>query len=130
MQRDRQVGDVADGDVQRHAVALVVDATRAHREDLALLRLLLGGVRDDQAGGGGLLGLERLDDDAVLERLERNRHVGSFDSQDVWAFCVRQSRSPSRGSSALVVVVSLTPRASAYRSVAIAREGKRTGGKN
>ena len=65
---------VADGDVERDAVAVVVDAARADREDLALLGLLLGGVRDDQAGRRGLLGLERLDDDAVLERLDGNRH--------------------------------------------------------
>ena len=61
---------VALGDVDRDALAGVVHATGAHGQDLALLRLLLGGVRNDQAGGGGLLGLERLDDDAVLERLE------------------------------------------------------------
>ena len=62
--------DVADGDVERDAVALVVDAARAHGEDGALLGLLLGGVRDDDAGGGGGLGLVGLDDDAVLERLD------------------------------------------------------------
>src|SRR6478735_5613914 len=42
----------------------------ADGEDLALLRLLLGGVGDDQAGCSGLLGLVRLDDDAVIERLQ------------------------------------------------------------
>ena len=65
---------VADGDVERDAVAVVVDATRADRQDLALLGLLLGGVRDDQAGGRGLLGVEGLDDDAVLEGLDVDRH--------------------------------------------------------
>src|SRR6478672_7124594 len=65
---------VADVDVERHAVALVVDATGTDREDLALLGLLLRGVRNDEPGRGGLLGLEALDDDAVLERLDGNRH--------------------------------------------------------
>ena len=62
--------DVADGDVERNAVAVVVDAARADGEDGALLGLLLGGVRNDDAGGGGRLGLVGLHDDAVLERLD------------------------------------------------------------
>src|SRR4051812_34171319 len=67
---------VADLDVERDPLlALVVEAARADRQDLALLGLLLGGVRDDQAGGRRLLGVERLDDDPVLERLDGNRHV-------------------------------------------------------
>src|SRR3954451_20854470 len=65
---------VADGHVEGDPVAVVVDATRTHAEDLALLGLLLGGVRDDQAGSRGLLGLEGLDDDPVLERLDVDRH--------------------------------------------------------
>src|SRR6478735_592031 len=65
---------VADADVERNAVAVVVDATRTDAQDLALLGLLLGGVRDDQAGSRGLLGLEGLDDDAVLEGLDVDRH--------------------------------------------------------
>src|SRR4029450_1555501 len=67
---------VADLDVERDPLlAVVVEPARADREDLALLRLLLGGVRNDQAGGRRLLGVERLDDDAVLERLDGDRHV-------------------------------------------------------
>src|ERR1700710_1647798 len=65
---------VADLDVERDPVAVVVDATRSDAEALALLGLLLGGVRDDQAGGCGLLGLQGLDDDPVLERLDVDRH--------------------------------------------------------
>ena len=42
----------------------------ADSQDLALLRLLLGGVGDDQAGGRRLLGLVGLYDDAVIERLQ------------------------------------------------------------
>jgi len=41
---------VADLHVHRHALGTgVVKAARAHRQDLALLGLLLGGVRDHQA---------------------------------------------------------------------------------
>src|SRR5687768_14499108 len=65
---------VADADVERDAVAVVVDPARAHGDDLALLRLLLGGVRDDETGRGGLLGFDRLDDKAILERLDGDRH--------------------------------------------------------
>src|SRR4051812_40118840 len=45
---------VADGDVQRDAVAVVVDAAGTDRLDLALLGLLLGGVGDDQTRRRGL----------------------------------------------------------------------------
>ena len=65
---------VAHGDVERNAVAVVIDAAGAHGHDLALLGLLLGGVGDDQATRGGLLCLDLLDDDAILERLDGNRH--------------------------------------------------------
>ena len=44
-------------------------------EYFTLLGLLLGGVRDDQAGGRGLLGFERADDNAVFEWLDADRHV-------------------------------------------------------
>src|SRR5882757_6479284 len=40
--------DIADGDVERQTVA-VLEAARAHGQDGALLGLLLGGVRNDQA---------------------------------------------------------------------------------
>src|ERR1700733_3856861 len=63
---------VADLNVDGYAGALVVETTRANRDDLALLGLLLRGVRDHEPGRGNLLGLERLDDNAVLERLENN----------------------------------------------------------
>src|SRR4051812_1382529 len=67
--------DVSDGDVEGDAVAAIVDATRANCQDFALLGLLLGGVGDDQAGGRGLLGFERTDENAVFERLDADRHV-------------------------------------------------------
>src|SRR5687768_10094878 len=72
--------DVTHVHVERNAVAVVVDAPGAHGDDRALLRLLLGGVRDDQTGGGGGLGLVGLDHDPVLQRLDvdlgSGRHVG------------------------------------------------------
>src|SRR6478672_5462034 len=90
-------------DVDRDAVAVVVDAAGADREDLALLGLLLRGVRDDQAGGGGLLGVERADDDAVLEGLDVDRHFGSTSTFSGTCFFRTWSRgglgTPSRGSS-------------------------------
>src|SRR5215467_3943414 len=64
--------DVADLHVNRDAVALVVEAAGAHREDGALLRLLLGRVRDHEARRRGGFGLVRLDHDPVLERLDGN----------------------------------------------------------
>src|SRR6195952_29356 len=68
---------VADVDVERDTVSVVVDATRTDAQDLALLGLLLRRVRDDQAGRRGLLGLQGLDDDPVLEGLDVDRHFRS-----------------------------------------------------
>src|SRR5262249_38853454 len=68
---------VADLHVDRDPVALVVEATWAHSEDRALLRLLLRGVGNDDARRRGGLGLVRLDQDAVLERLDRNLRRGT-----------------------------------------------------
>ena len=62
-------------DVERKALA-VLEAARTNGQDDALLGLLLGGVRNDQAGGRGLLGVERLDHNAVLERLDGNLGAG------------------------------------------------------
>src|SRR4051812_12249325 len=69
---------VADGDVERDAlVAVLVEPARADRDDLALLGLLLRGVRDNQTRGRRLLGVEGLDEDAVLERLDVDRHLST-----------------------------------------------------
>src|SRR5215211_1341145 len=67
---------VADLDVERHPGA-VLEAAGADGDDLALLGLLLGGVGDHQTGGGHLLALAGLDDDAVLERLQVDAHPSS-----------------------------------------------------
>src|SRR5215210_1780383 len=59
-----------DLDVHRGPLALGVEGAGADREDLALLGLLLGGVRQHDAALGHLLARRRLDDDAVAEGLE------------------------------------------------------------
>src|SRR5580658_7703723 len=62
---------VADLHVDRHSLgSRVVEATRAHRKDFALLGLLLRGVRDHQSGRCGLLRLKRADHNPVFERLD------------------------------------------------------------
>lgn len=71
----REDHDIAFGDIERNSVALVINAAGAGGDDLALLRLLLGGVGDDQAGCGGLDSFKGLDEDAILERLDRGCHV-------------------------------------------------------
>src|SRR4051794_33264650 len=66
---------VALAHVERDAlVGAVVPAAVTDGQDLALLGLLLRGVGEHETGRGGLLLLDRLDDQAVAERLEL--HVG------------------------------------------------------
>src|SRR5437588_13006833 len=45
-------------------------SARADSHDLALRGLLLGGVGNNDAAGGLLLGIDALDDDAVVKRAE------------------------------------------------------------
>src|ERR1700729_1251007 len=72
--------DVADLDVHRDALgAGIVEPARTDGKDLALLRLPLGGVRDDQTRRGGLLGFERAHHDPVFERLQNNLGGGRHD---------------------------------------------------
>src|SRR5215203_904106 len=59
---------VADLDVDRNELAGFVAATRANSDDFALGRLLLGGVGNDDASGRLRLGVDALDDDAVVKR--------------------------------------------------------------
>ena len=56
----------------------------ADGQDLALLGLLLGGVGDDEAADGRLLGLGRPDDDPVLQRLQVHRCASSRGSGGGW----------------------------------------------
>src|SRR5690348_9176340 len=57
---------VADLDVERLELAVLVAGAGAHGDDLALLGLLLGGVGNDDAALGLLFGIDALDDDAVV----------------------------------------------------------------
>src|SRR5450631_4306315 len=61
---------VADRKIDGDELAGLVAAARPDREDLALRGFLLGGVRNDDAAGGLGLGVDALDDDAVVERTE------------------------------------------------------------
>src|SRR5512147_3241888 len=59
---------VADFDVERTNRAVFEDLALAHRDHLAADRLLGGGVGDHDAAGGLGLGVEPLDDHAVMKR--------------------------------------------------------------
>src|SRR5436305_4789192 len=54
--------------VDRDELAALVTAAGADGHDLALRRLLLGGIRNDDAAGGALLGIDALDDDTIVKR--------------------------------------------------------------
>src|SRR6266550_1669117 len=57
-------------DVHGLALAVVEDPARAGRQDRALLGLLLGGVRQDDAALGHLLTRGWLDHDAIAQRAQ------------------------------------------------------------
>src|SRR5476649_2480275 len=59
---------VPDLDVHRLALAVLEDLARAGGQDGAFLRLLLGGIRQDDARLGHVLAGGWLDDDAIAER--------------------------------------------------------------
>src|SRR5438067_6930060 len=56
--------------VHLDVLAVLVPSARADRQDAAALRLLLGGVGQDDAAHRRLLLLEDLDDEAVSKRLQ------------------------------------------------------------
>src|SRR6266478_1485072 len=56
-------------DVHGDVLAILVAGAGAHSQDFAALRLLLGGVRQDDAADRRLLFLEDLNDQAIAERL-------------------------------------------------------------
>src|SRR6266446_6402266 len=76
VQRDLASGVLAEQhaisrlDVQGGLLAVLADRAFADGEDLALLRLFLGAVRDDEAAAANLLCLDPLDQDAVVERVQ------------------------------------------------------------
>src|ERR1043166_3349040 len=61
---------LADLEVDRDQLAVLVSATGADGDDLALRGLLFDGVGNDDAAGALLLGIDALDDDAVVKRAE------------------------------------------------------------
>src|SRR5262249_40384855 len=67
---------VADLDVDGFALAVVEDPARPDGQDLALVRLLLGGVREDDAALGHLLTRGGLDHDPVAQRAKLRRGSG------------------------------------------------------
>src|SRR5438552_9694059 len=64
---------VADPDIDRDELAALVAAAGSNGDDLALQWLLLGGVRNDDATSGLRLGIDSLDDNAVVKRSEFHR---------------------------------------------------------
>src|ERR1051326_2405000 len=57
-------------EIDRAELARLVAAAGADADDFTLLRLLLGGIGNDDATGGLFLGLDALDDDAIVKRAE------------------------------------------------------------
>jgi hypothetical protein len=57
-------------DVERMNFAFVVDLALADGDHLALLGLLLGGIRDDDPALGLLFFIDPLDEDAILQRTD------------------------------------------------------------
>src|SRR5437762_963702 len=55
-------------DVERRDLSILFDLALAHSDDLALLRLLLGGIGDDDPADFLFAFLEALHDDAVVQR--------------------------------------------------------------
>ena len=55
-------------EIDRDQLAAFVAAAGADGDDLALRGLLFGGVGNDDAAGGFFLGIDALDDDAVVKR--------------------------------------------------------------
>src|SRR4051795_9446103 len=82
---------VALRDVERNALlAVVVVAAVADGDDLALLRLLLGGVGEDDAAGGRLFLLDRPHDEPVAQRLELHVWMTSLGGAEIWIGTLRR----------------------------------------
>src|SRR3954447_4623265 len=80
----REDDDVVLGEVERDALALVVEGARPDGQDGAALRLLLCRVRQDDAGDRGLLLLEDFDDQAVAQGLQIHSEPPQTSGADVW----------------------------------------------
>ncbi|MFM2412447.1 MAG: hypothetical protein RLZZ587_780, partial [Actinomycetota bacterium] len=70
----RVENDISDCDIEGNAVPVVVDAAGADGNDGSLLGLFFGRVGDDDSRRGDLLSSELLDDNAIFERLDCDRH--------------------------------------------------------
>src|SRR5439155_9276695 len=73
---------VADLDVDRNHLALVVLLALAYGDDLALVGFLGGGVGNDDAPGGLALFLDALDDHAVMQRTDFHA-VSQFEKRKI-----------------------------------------------
>src|ERR1700749_3431475 len=73
---------VADGDVERMQLALLVTSAGADGQDFAFLRLFLGGVGDDDPALGLCFFLDAADEVAVAKRTKR--HVGYLRGAWFW----------------------------------------------
>src|SRR3954469_6316778 len=69
---------VAGADVDRDQLAGFVASAGTNRDHLALRGLFLDGVGNDDAAGGLFLGLDALDDDAVVKRAKLHGILLSF----------------------------------------------------
>src|SRR5262249_18238230 len=67
-------------DVQRQLGAVLEDLPVADRDDLALLGLLLRGVRDDDSSLDGLFLFDTTDDQPIVKRTNLHRESSPFDS--------------------------------------------------
>src|SRR5579862_3440881 len=66
----REQHQVADLEVYRKELAALIASTRTNGDNLALLGLFLGGVRNDDASGALCLGFDTLDHDTIVKRTE------------------------------------------------------------
>src|SRR5579875_760831 len=130
---------VADLDIHGHALGpRIVETAGANRQNLALLGLLLGGVRDHQAGRRGLLRLQRTDYDPVFKRLENNLGSGRHDltspsGKAIGELLQRASTAACRrGCQTCLVAFALYLRECQFRTVAaprgLVKQGRRPGG--
>ena len=69
---------VSDLEIDRDELAGLVAAARADGDDFALRGLFLGCVGNDDAAGSLLLGIDALDDDAVVKRTEFHGYSPQF----------------------------------------------------
>src|SRR4029077_485433 len=74
---------VTDLEIDRDQLAGFVAPARAHGDDFALRRFLLGSVGNDNAASGLLFGLDTLDHDAVVERTKFHAILLGF-SENSW----------------------------------------------